>query len=229
MLYPPGKPRIGILSGNLYRVNFTLIAGFLQFVCYNTYMREGIYNSIVLMGCKHCGKTTQGRLLAETLGVDFFDTDETIARIRCMDYRTLYRTKGVGEFTLAEQEACEKIVKDNAEKQLVISTGGGICDNPPALHALRECSTFVFLRLDIKYSVKRIMDKIEVTETGSFKNAPAYVLDANPTSLEQIEAILMKKYEERYKQYQRIADITVDIKNAPIEENFKTLLGALND
>ena len=97
-----------------------------------------------------------------------------------------------------------------------------------SVHALRECSTFVFLRLDIKYSVKRIMDKIEVTEAGSFKNAPAYVLDANSTSLEQIEAILMKKYEERYKQYQRIADIVVDIKNAPIEENFKTLLGALS-
>ena len=191
-------------------------------------MREGIYNSIVLMGCKHCGKTTQGKLLAEKLGVDFFDTDEVIGRIRGVDFRTLYRTKGVGEFTLAEEEACQTIVKENAERQLVISTGGGICDNPPALHALRDCATFVFLRLDIKYSVKRIMDKIEVTEAGSFKNVPAYILDENPTSLDQIEALLMKKYEERYKQYQRIADVVVDIKNAPIEENFNTLLGALS-
>jgi len=191
-------------------------------------MREGIHNSIVLMGCKHCGKTTQGKLLAEKLGVDFFDTDEVIGRIRGVDFRTLYRTKGVSEFTLAEEEACQTIVKENAERQLVISTGGGICDNPPALHALRDCATFVFLRLDIKYSVKRIMDKIEVTEAGSFKNVPAYILDENPTSLDQIEALLMKKYEERYKQYQRIADVVVDIKNAPIEENFKTLLGALS-
>ena len=39
-------------------------------------MSEGMNNSIVLMGCKHCGKSTQGKLLAEKLGVSFFDTDE---------------------------------------------------------------------------------------------------------------------------------------------------------
>ena len=56
----------------------------------------------------------------------------------------------------------------------------------------------------------------------------AYVLNENPTSLKQIEDILIKKFQTRYQQYQAIADVIVDIKNAPIEENFKTLLGALN-
>lgn len=185
-------------------------------------------NSIVLMGCKHCGKSTQGKLLAEKLGVSFFDTDEEISRIRGVNFRVLYKTKGVAEFTLAEEEACRTIMKDNAEHQLVIATGGGICDNPPALHALRDCGKFVFLRLDIKHSVSRIMEKIEETETGSFTNVPAYVLNENPTSLKQIEDILTKKFEARYQQYQAIADVIVDIKNAPIEENFKTLLGALD-
>lgn len=191
-------------------------------------MSEGISKSIVLMGCKHCGKTTQGKLLAQKLGLDFFDTDEVIGRIRGVDFRTLYRTKGLGEFSLAEEEACNSIVKDNLERKIVIATGGGICDNPPALHALRVCGTFVFLRLDIQHSIKRILDKIEVTEFGTFKNAPAYVMDENPTSLEQIKQILLAKYEARYQQYTTIADIVVDIKNAPVEENFNTLLGALD-
>lgn len=190
-------------------------------------MSEGVYKSIVLMGCKHCGKSTQGKLLAQKLGVDFIDTDDVIGRIKGVDFRTLYRTQGAAAFTLAEEEACRTIVEENVNKQLVIATGGGICDNPPALQALRDCATFVFLRLDIKHSVKRIMDKIEETEPGVFKNAPAYVLSEKPSSLKQIQDILMKKYEERYKQYQRIADIVVDIKNAPVEENFKTLFGAL--
>ena len=185
-------------------------------------------NSIVLMGCKHCGKSTQGKLLAQKLGVDFFDTDDVIGRLRGTDVRTLYRTKGVTEFILAEEEACSEIVTKNSERMVVIATGGGICDNPPALCNLRECGTFVFLRLDIQHSIKRIMDKIEETEDGKFKNAPAYVLSENPTSLSQIESILRKKYEERYQQYEKLADIIVDIKNAPIEENFKTLLGALS-
>ena len=190
-------------------------------------MSEGKNKSLVLMGCKHCGKTTQGRLLAQKLGFDFFDTDDEIARLRGMDARTLYKTKGVTEFILAEEEACIKIIDENPEDKLVIATGGGICDNPPALQALRECGTFVFLRLDIKHSIKRIMDKIEETEEGTFKNAPAYVLDQNPKSLDQIKDILTKKFEDRYQQYEHLADVIVDIKNAPVEENFKTLLGAL--
>ena len=191
-------------------------------------MSEGIHNSIVLMGCKHCGKSTQGRLLAQKLGVTFFDTDDVIGQIRGVDFRTLYKTKGVGEFCLAEEEACSKIIRENEGSQLVIATGGGICDNPPALQELRICDKFVFLRLDIDYSIARIMAKIEQNEMGTFINAPAYVLDENPASMKDIEEILMKKYSDRYLQYQSLADIVVDIKNAPVEENFKTLLGALN-
>lgn len=190
-------------------------------------MSKEKHSSIVLMGCKHCGKSTQGKLLAQKLGFDFLDTDDEIGRLRGVDFRTLYKTKGVTEFILAEEEACCSIMKKYENKPVVIATGGGICDNPPALHALRECETFVFLKLDIKYSIKRIMDKIEENPLGGFTNVPAYVLSENPTSLKQIEQILLDKYTSRYQQYQAIADIIVDVKNAPIEENFKLLLGAL--
>ena len=191
-------------------------------------MAEEMKDSIVLMGCKHCGKTTQGRLLAQKFGVDFFDTDDEIAHLRGMSARVLYKTKGVAEFTLAEEEACHEIIKNNSGRKIVISTGGGICDNPPALQQLREAGTFVFLRLDINHSIDRIMAKIEEVAPGVFSGVPAYVINENPATLEDIRAILLKKYIERFKQYESLADVVVDIKNAPIEENFKLLLGALN-
>lgn len=191
-------------------------------------MAQSIKDSFVIMGCKHCGKSTQGKLLAQKLGLNFFDVDEEIARLKGTDVRTFYAKNGVAAFVLAEEEACNEIISKNENNPVVISTGGGICDNAPALETLRSCGKFVFLRLDIKHSVGRIMSKIEETEFGTFKNAPAYVLDENPTSLDQIEDILTRKFSERYRQYQAIADVIVDIKNAPIEENFKTLLGALN-
>ena len=92
---------------------------------------------------------------------------------------------------------------------------------------LRDAGIFVFLRLDIKLSIERIMAKIQEVSPGVFAGAPAYVLNENPATLDDIRAILLEKYKERFKQYESLADIVVDIKNAPIEENFKTLLGAL--
>ena len=190
-------------------------------------MGEEMKDSVVLMGCKHCGKTTQGRLLAQKLGVDFFDTDDEIARIRGMDPRVLYKTKGVTEFTLAEEEACKSIIQKNGNRKIVISTGGGICDNPPALQQLRDAGIFVFLRLDIKLSIERIMAKIQEVSPGVFAGAPAYVLNENPATLDDIRAILLEKYKERFKQYESLADIVVDIKNAPKETNFQAILGAV--
>ena len=199
-------------------------------------MIDGINKSIVLMGCKHCGKSTQGRLLAEKLGVPFVDTDDEIGRLRGVDFRTLYKTKGAAEFVLAEEEACTSIIKKNPDSQLVIATGGGICDNPPALQALRVCGTFVFLRLDIKYSVKRIMDKIEETEMGTFLNVPAYVMDKNPASLKEIEEInsqiddilsqILRLQEDKLQQQQRIRDIQLQYYQIQIRPHF--ILNCLN-
>ena len=39
-------------------------------------MSKGMKNSLVLMGCKHCGKSTQGKLLAQKLG----ESPETIVQ-----------------------------------------------------------------------------------------------------------------------------------------------------
>ena len=184
--------------------------------------------SIVLMGCKHCGKSTQGKLLAQKLGYDFFDTDDVVAQISGMSARDLYKSKGPAAFFQAEEEACNKIIGENEGKNIVIATGGGICDNAPALQALRSCEQFVFLKLDIKNSVSRITDKIKEPVPGYFENVPAYILKHYPKSMQDIRDILTNIFNERYSKYQNMADVTVDIKNAPIEENFKSLLGALS-
>lgn len=183
--------------------------------------------SIVLLGLKHCGKSTHGKLLAEKLGVPFFDTDDVIEQISGLSARELYKNKGPVAFFQAEEKACIKIMSENEGKAFVVSTGGGICDNAPALQILRSCEDFIFLRLNIQHSVKRILEKIQEPVPGYFENAPAFVLKQNPQSMNDVKNILTKIFTDRYAHYEAIADIIVDIKNAPIEENFKTLLGAL--
>ena len=190
-------------------------------------MSENQDHSIVLMGLKHCGKSTQGRLLAKELEVDFFDTDEMIEQKVGKPVRIFYKTKGVSEFMREEEEACERVVKENDGKQIVVATGGGICDNPPAITKLRELSTFVFLKLDINFSIERVMSKITMVKPGKFLNIPAYVEAERPKKLKDVQEIMYKKYQERLAHYESIADIIVDIKNAPVEENFKLILQAV--
>lgn len=183
--------------------------------------------SIVLLGLKHCGKSTHGKLLAEKMGVPFFDIDDVIEQMTGTSVRELYKNKGPVAFFQAEEKACIKVISENEGKNIVISTGGGICDNQPALHALRDCEDFIFLRLDINQSVKRIMNNIKEVVPGYFENVPAFVQKHNPKSMQDIKNILTKIFMDRYSHYEAIADIIVDIKNAPIEENLKILLGAL--
>ena len=190
-------------------------------------MSDSQDHSFVLMGLKHCGKSTQGRLLALEMGLDFFDTDQVIEKTVGQPVRTFYNTKGVSAFMLEEEKACEKIVSENKGKQIVVATGGGICDNPPAITKLRELNTFVFLRLDFNLSVERIMKKVVMIEPRKFQNIPAYVEAENPRTLKDVRDILVRRFQERLMHYESIADIIVDIKNAPIEENFKLLYEAI--
>lgn len=190
-------------------------------------MEESLNNSIVLMGLKHCGKTTQGTLLANELSVPFFDTDSVIEQMVGMPFRNYYSQKGPAAFYLAEEDACKKIVDEHSEERVVVATGGGICDNAPALNILRNFGKFVFLRLDIQYSVMRIMAKIKSSPFGGFDGAPAWVMAENPKTMNDIKDIIQARFVARNDQYKNIADIIVDIKNAPKETNFKSILAAI--
>ena len=190
-------------------------------------MSEAQDHSFVLMGLKHCGKSTQGRLLAKEFGVDFFDTDDVMEELTGKPARIIYKTKGPAGFMFDEEKACEKIIMDKGDKQIIVATGGGICDNPPAITKLRELNTFVFLRLDMKFSIDRIVSKIKMDAPGKFQNLPAYIEAERPKNMNDVRVVLQRKFEERVQHYQSIADIIVDIKNASIEENFKLLYEAI--
>lgn len=184
-------------------------------------------NSIVFMGCKHCGKSTHGKTLAQKLNVNFYDTDIVLESIVGESFRDYYAKNGASAFLRAEEAACKKIITDNTDKQIVVATGGGICENAPALNELRHLGKFVFLELDIDFSVQRILSKIYQNELGTFINAPAYVLNAEPKNMGDVQNILMEKFKTRFEQYRNVADITIPLKNVSIEENFRIIEAAL--
>ena len=62
------------------------------------------------MGCKHCGKSTQGRIIAQKLGCKFFDTDDVIKRFSGIDVRDYYKQNGASVFMQLEEKVCKKII-----------------------------------------------------------------------------------------------------------------------
>ena len=188
--------------------------------------------SIILLGIKHCGKSTQGKMLAKHFSSSFFDTDDEITSQTGKSPREIYRELGKEAFIEAEKKACEKLAEEISGKgdfSAVIATGGGICNNPEALQALHKIGTFVFLNADEKTAASRIVREIKYDSDGSMKNLPAYIANKNPKNVREVRAIFHDFYEERQKIYKDLCDVEVKLEHSASKlENMQKILEELN-
>ncbi len=79
--------------------------------------------NIYLIGMMGTGKTTIGRLLAQQLSYQFFDTDAVIEQAAEQTIANLFAEQGEAAFRELETQVLSQL---SAYKQLVIATGGGI-------------------------------------------------------------------------------------------------------
>lgn len=186
-------------------------------------------SSIILLGIKHCGKSTQGKLLAKHFNCSFFDTDDEVTALTGKSPREIYSSQGKEAFLEAEKKACEKLAESSGtENCSVIATGGGICNNPAALEALHKIGKFVFLNADEKTAANRIVWEIKYDSDGSMKNLPAYIANKNPKNVSEVREIFHNFYEERQKIYKDLCDVEVKMEHsASKSENMKRILNAL--
>lgn len=191
--------------------------------------------SIILCGIKHCGKSTQGKRIASALGLDFYDTDDLILEQCRMDARALYKSQGKEAFMAAELKACEylrdklsggKAQKAAAAKNAVIATGGGICQNEPAIAILKKLGTIVYLEVPEITAAGRIVREARFLPDGTIENLPAYIANKNPADQKEVRAIFHDFYEERTKKYRSLADITVQAQGSR-SQNTKKILSEL--
>lgn len=179
------------------------------------------------MGIKHCGKSTQGKLLARHLKCDFFDTDDIITQQTGMTPREIYSQKGKDSFFKAEEDACDFLLS-RKESPCVIATGGGICNNTPALNKLRQLGTFVFLNASETIACDRIVKEARIDQNGIPQNLPAYIAKENPKTIADVRKSFHSFYVERQKIYQEICDICVTMKIASKTDNMNEILSALS-
>ena len=159
---------------------------------------------IFIVGPMASGKSTLGKKLAQTLKIDFLDTDNEIEKRAGAEISWIFEVEGEEGFRERERKALQKSAeKDN----VVISTGGGIVTIEENRDLMIAKGKVVYLKTPIEIQLKR---------TENDKKRPLL----SQGSREQTLRILKK---ERDPQYEEIADITINQdqqknRNAVIDE-----------
>ena len=153
---------------------------------------------IVLVGLMGAGKTTIGRRLASSMGLNFIDSDNEIVEAAGCSIADIFEIYGEAIFRDLEQRVLLRLV---AGEPSVIATGGGAFINPVIRAAIKEKAISVWLKADLDILLERVSrrDHRPLLKTGDKG------------------AILGRLMEERYPVYAG-ADITID-SNAGVHES----------
>lgn len=156
--------------------------------------------AIVIMGMKHTGKSTVGSLLAERLGVPFYDTDGVIAERSGKTARELYDEGGAALMMERESEAVRHLARqcETTGKPCVIATGGGLADNAEAIRTLKENGVLVYLDTPFELLFARVMESAR--RDGRL---PRFLQGGDP------ETLFRELFHRRSETYATMADIRV--------------------
>ena len=168
-----------------------------------------IHDNIVIMGMKHSGKTTHGKLIAEKAGESFIDTDHLIEEIyfsetgRHLTCREIYLEEGDVVFRKMEHDSLHAIEKRlKSGEKAVISLGGGLVANPELEEIMSRIGIVVYLQVPYDILFSRIMAN----------GTPPFLDTADPYET------FLQICKEREPYYFKYEHLTVDLGNLPIPE-----------
>ncbi|MEW6655141.1 MAG: shikimate kinase [Bacteroidota bacterium] len=159
---------------------------------------------IFLTGFMTSGKSTVGPILANVLGLDFYDLDKVIESDEGLSVVEIFELKGEKYFREAETRTLRRLlIKDG----IVISLGGGTLTNSVNMELLTGAGKTVYLKVSPCNLYKRLKNK---TDRPLFRDL---VLGENSEELflERIKELLEKR-----RAFYEKADLVIDTDNSPI-------------
>jgi shikimate kinase len=99
---------------------------------------------VSLIGFMCSGKSSTGRMLARQLGWPHYDTDQMIVERTNLTVDEIFREQGEAEFRRLEHEIVEELPP---ERDLVLSTGGGLVQNERTMGILSVQGPIFWLRV----------------------------------------------------------------------------------
>jgi shikimate kinase len=111
--------------------------------------------ALQLLGLKHTGKSSLGRLWAQRFGWDFYDLDHLLETQAggARTSRQIFLDEGKTGFQQHETRAARFIANRLAQGRAVLAWGGGTVTNSLAVEALRPAGTLILLtdRCEVLY------------------------------------------------------------------------------
>ncbi len=161
--------------------------------------------NITLIGMAGGGKSSVGKLLAETLKWKFVDTDKVMEEERGIALQAIVDELGEEDFKRLESS---KIKELSALQEAVVSPGGSIVYSRDAMELLTDISTVVYLYADPK-SIER---RIDVKTRG--------IIGLKDKTFRQL-------FDEREILYKQFAHITVDCSQKKYSEIAAEILSVI--
>ena len=119
-------------------------------------MSYTLKKTIVLVGMMGAGKTAVGRALAQRLGVSFLDSDAEIEVAANRTVPEIFERDGESFFRTKETQIIERLL---AEKQCVLSTGGGAFLSEQNRMNISGKGISVWLNADLELLWNRVRNK----------------------------------------------------------------------
>lgn len=149
--------------------------------------------NIFLIGPMGSGKSTVGRLLARSLNMDFYDSDQEIEKRTGANIAWVFDIEGELGFRKREQKVISDLTKKN---KIVLSTGGGSIISLSSRKFLMTRGIIIYLQATVEKQLLRTqLDKTRPLLTNLY---------------ESDKDILEKLANERNPIYKSISDIRID-------------------
>jgi len=172
-------------------------------------IEKDLTKPIVLIGMMGTGKTHLGKMLADALRLEFFDSDHVIEERGGLSINEIFELYGEERFRQSE----EKTILDLLEEGVcVIATGGGAPVNPTTLNAIKDTGISIWLKSDVEAIYERIKQN---------KSRPLL----NKENPKQILTDLLVQRESVYTQ----ADITIKTEGNNANSALSEMIEAIAD
>ncbi len=111
---------------------------------------------ITLTGFMGSGKTTVGRLLADSLGCPFLDLDDLVVKKAGKSIPDIFAQDGEPAFRQLEARLLRQTVEKYTETTAVLALGGGAVMTPSSASLLHEKTVCIYLRATLDTLLSRL-------------------------------------------------------------------------